>query len=299
VTLTSSEDALSVGDHVFRAFPSVDQQVEALLAEVMDVRKMTRFAVMYPTNAYSEGAARVFTQAVGARGGTVVYTQTYDPEAKDFRAPAKVLGRKDYKARAAEFAQLKRIAERAGGDPDKVVLPPLIDYEAIFVPDTYQRAALVAAALAFEEFPVGKFRPRKEDRPLPLLGLNAWNNDDFPRRGGLYVQDSIFVDAYDAHADTGAANEFRTDWRALGKGDPSVIVAVGYDVGRLAAAAVAAGSGIDGLRSARLETPVAGTHGFLDNRQADRSWTLLTVTRDGVGLLQPPAPPMTSETPPQ
>jgi hypothetical protein len=115
----------------------------------------------------------------------------------------------------------------------------------------------------------------------------------------MYVQDSIFVDAYDAHADTGAANDFRTDWRALGKGEPSVIVAVGYDVGRLAAAAVAAGGGIDGLRSARLETPVAGTHGFLDTRQADRSWTLLTVTKEGVGLLQPPAPPTPPETPPQ
>jgi branched-chain amino acid transport system substrate-binding protein len=290
VTLTSSEDALAAGDHVFRAFPSVEQQIDALLTEVMDVRKMQRFAVLHPTNSYSENASRAFTAAVAARGGTVMVTQTYDPSAKDFRAAAKALGRKDYTARAGEFARLRADAKRNGADPDKVVLPPLVDYEAIFLPDTYARTALVASALAFEEFPIGKFRPRRDVPPLPLLGLNAWNNDDFPRRGGAYVQDSIFVDAYDAHADTGAAEDFRADWRARGGGDPSVLEAVGFDVGRIVGAAVAAGGGLEGLRGARLTEPVAGTHGFDANRQADRTWTVLTVSRNGVSLLQPPEP---------
>ena len=45
--------------------------------------------------------------------------------------------------------------------------------------------AMVASALAFEEFPVGKFRPKRDMTPVTLLGLNAWNNEELARRGGM------------------------------------------------------------------------------------------------------------------
>jgi hypothetical protein len=39
-----------------------------------------------------------------------------------------------------------------------------------------------------------------------------------------------------------------------------------------------------------LTAPVAGTKGFGDGRQMDRDWQLLTVTKAGIGPLQPPDP---------
>ena len=134
--LTSSEEVLAAGDQVYRAFPSTEQLVDALLDESLDVRGLKRYAVLSPTTPFGENAARIFTAAVTARGGTVNAAVTYDPSAKDFRAPAKVLGKKDYKARAGEFSRLRSEAERKKLDPDKVVLPPLIDYDAIFIPDS-------------------------------------------------------------------------------------------------------------------------------------------------------------------
>ena len=41
----------------------------------------------------------------------------------------------------------------------------------------------------------------------------------------------------------------------------------------------------------RLADPVAGTVGFGQDRQLARSWRLVTVTKEGVRPLQPPAPP--------
>lgn len=292
VTFTSTEDVLAAGDQVFRAFPSTEQLVEVLLAEAYDKRGLTRFAVLHPSTPFGENAARAFEASVVARGGTISTRLAYDPEAKDFRSVAKTLGKKDYKARAGEFARLKREAEKNKQDPEKVTLPPLIDYQAIFVPDAYARVALIASALAFEEFPVGKFRPTRESTPLPLLGLNAWNNDDLARRGGVYVQDSIFVDAFDPRVDSGPMADFLSAWRERGNGDPTVVEAVGYDTSRLVAAAVAA-NGKDpaaALHTVTLEMPVAGTIGFGPDNQLDRAWHLLTVTRDGVRPLQPPLP---------
>lgn len=283
VTLTSSEEVLAAGDQVYRAFPSTEQLVEALLAETFDVRALKRYAVVHPATPFGENAARVFADAVTARGGTVAARASYDSEQKDFRSTAKVLGKKDYKERAGEFARLKREAEQEKRDPDKVVLPPLIDYEAIFVPDSYQRVALLASALAFEEFPVGRFRPRREDTPIPLLGLSAWNNDELARRGGAYVQDSIFVDAFDPRQPDATTASFLEAWRERGKGEPTLVEASAYDTARLLAAVVGAGGDrVTALQTVKLADPVAGTLGFGADRQLARTWRLLTVTKEGV-----------------
>jgi ABC-type branched-subunit amino acid transport system substrate-binding protein len=292
VTFTSSEEVLAAGDQVYRAFPSTEQLVAALLAETYDVRGLHRYAIVHPTTPYGENAARIFAEAVAAKGGAIAEQASYATDQKDFRSTAKALGKKDYKARAGEFAHLKAQATAAKQDPTKVVLPPLIDYDAIFVPDSYQRVALLASALAFEEFPVGRFRAHRDDTPLPLLGLNAWNNDELARRGGTYVQDSIFVDAFDAHST--AAAGFVQAWHDHASGDPTVVEAVAYDTTRLVAAAVAAtvagGDPIASLRAAHLDDPVAGTARFGDDREMSRTWLLLTVTREGIGPLAPPTP---------
>ncbi|MDP2310368.1 MAG: penicillin-binding protein activator [Pseudomonadota bacterium] len=291
LTLTSSEEVLSAGDQVYRAFPSTEQLVEALLAETFDVRAMKRYAIVNPTTPFGENAARIFAEAVVARGGIVPARAAYDPEQKDFRVTAKALGKKDYKARSGEYEQLKRDAERSKQDPKKVVLPPLIDYDAIFIPDSYQRVALLASALAFEEFPVGRFKAHRDDASVVLLGLNAWNNDELARRGGTYVQDSIFVDAFDARVDDASTDAFLSAWHERDKGEPTVVEAAAYDTARLVAAIVAAGGDrTAALQSARLTGPVAGTLGFGPDRQLARTWRLLTVTREGVRPLTPPEP---------
>jgi hypothetical protein len=226
---------------------------------------------------------------VQARGGRVAATHEYDAAAKDFRSVGKALGKKDYTARQSEFWAAQSAVRRGGGDSSKATLRPIIDYDAIFVPDGYQRAALLASALAFEEFPVGGFRPHADDVPLGLVGLNAWNNPEWARRGGDYVRQSIFVDAFwsgDARAEV---RSFVSTWRDRGKGDPSVVEAVGWD-GLLLAAAGLGAEGDDvavNLLAVEVTGGVSGLRGFLPDRTARRDWILLTVGESGVTPLYP------------
>lgn len=297
LTFTSAEEVLAAGDQVFRPYPSVGEQVSALLDALMGGRGWGRFAILHPTNNFGEGAARTFSAAVAARGGTVSAVLGYDPSATDFRSVGKALGKKDYKARASEFAATKAAVARAGGNPDKASLRPIIDYDAIFVPDSYQRSALLASALAFEEFPIGGFRPHADDQPLGLVGLNAWNNPEWPRRGGSYVHDSIFVDAYWVGSDNPGSRDFLRRWRDRGKGDPSVVEAVGWDALRVAAAALAA-EGPDlatNLLAVDLVDSASGLHGFTPERTGRRDWTMLTVRDDAVRPLYESALPPDGE----
>lgn len=252
LTLTSSPDVLAAGDQIFRPYPTSEEQVHALVAEMLGHRNMRNFAIIHPKTVYGENAAKAFVNEVTAGGGTVTIDIGYDPTTADFRSVAKQL-------------------------PGKA-------FEAIFVPDTYQTVALIASAIAYQEISVGGFQKPDGPPAVPLIGLNAWHNDEIARRGGAYVQKGIFVDAFDASSLDPAVAKFVENWK--GSTPPSVVDAIGYDSMLLAAAALAAGGDpAEALGVVEIQNGVAGTQGFDAGRQARRSWRLLTVTKTGIAPL--------------
>ncbi len=293
VALTQSGDPTKVGEYVYRGFLSLESQVDALLDHATAARGFTRFAVLHPSNAYGEQARDLFVSAAGARGVSVTQIVSYDPTATDFREQAQQLGQKDYVQRSDEYRKLKKAAVERHQDPDKVVLPPIIDFDAIFIPDNYRRAALVASSLAYEEFPIGVFRPRTGDAGVTLLGLNAWNNDAIIESGGEYMRDAVFVDAFDADANDPAVVAFVDAYTMAFERRPIVLDAVAYDAASVLSVAVQAG-GQDRdeirkqLHDVRLMTPVTGAVGFNDAREVDRKLLVLTV---GSERIEPWAPP--------
>ena len=260
--LTSSADVLTAGDQVFRPYPTSEDQVRALVAETLGRRSLKLYAILHPKTVYGENAAKAFVNEVTTGGGSVTVDVGYDPTTADFRSVAKQLAGKTF--------------------------------EAIFIPDTYQTVALIASAVAFQEISVGGFQTAKGPPAVPLLGLNAWHNDEIARRGGAYVQHGIFVDAFDARAPDAAVAKFVADWK--GETPPSVVDAIGYDAMLLAAAALAAGGDpAEALTTVEITDCVAGTLGFSASREARRDWRLLTVTRTGIEplttlVVQPPDP---------
>jgi branched-chain amino acid transport system substrate-binding protein len=293
VALTQSPGITETGGWVFRSFVTVEQQVDGLLDEVMDHRGMQNFAVLAPESDYGRLAQDEFLKQVTERGGTVSVAETYDPTLTDFRKDAAALGNKDYEARKGELYRLRKEAEDRGEDPSKVVLPPSIEFEAIFIPDSYGRVALVASALAYEEFAVGNFAPRKGAKNIPLLGLNGWHNSELFTRGGLYVQNCVFVDAF--YPSDPAVSDFVRSYRDLVGRSPSVMDAIGYDTAKLVS--VASRTRPEdreafrvALAGSNLKAPVASGGRFDGDREVARELYVLTITRD-VGIERVDAPP--------
>lgn len=294
VALSQSQDPTEAGELVFRGFLPLEQQVDALLDHAMGERGWDSFAILHPQTPYGDNTRDLFAASVERRGGSVKRVVSYPPEAKDFLDAARELGQKDYKGeRAAEWYRLRADAKRAGKDLDKVVLPPNVDFDAIFIPDNWRRVALVASSLAYEEFPVGDFRPNRHAERVPLLGLNGWNNPRIIESGAQYVQKAVFVDAFDPRSSDPAVREFVADYRqALGRG-PGVIDAVTWDASRLLMAAVVAG-GPDReavrqeLTQARLSRPVSGGERFGDDREVARKLVVLTVDDERIRPWLPP-----------
>lgn len=196
VSLSRSLDDTDALEWTIQAMTSTRDEVTALLDEVMGKRGMKAFAVFAPENPYGKRSTEVFREQVTARGGKVTAITFYDPTSPDLMPAAKQLGRKDYDARAAEFRRLRNEAAERGRDPGKVVLPPVLDFDALFIPDAASRVPLACAALAYEEFPMGDFQPHKDSPVIPLLGLSGWNDEQIVGTGGPYARRGFFTDAF-------------------------------------------------------------------------------------------------------
>jgi ABC-type branched-subunit amino acid transport system substrate-binding protein len=261
VALTSWEEVVSAGDQVFRAYPSSNQLVQGLLRETWDVRAMKRYGVLYPKNSYGETARTAFSAALKQRGSAPVAAVGYDPASVDFRKTAQAL-------KAALAGQA---------------------IDALFIPDAYQRVALIASALAFEDMSVGRFRAK--GAPITLIGLNGWHNPELPRRGGAYVQDSIFIDAFYEDVDDPMIGGFIDAYQAKIGSPPTLVEAVGYDSVRLVAAAAGREELPDeAIRKAQVSQSLTGLREVGEDRQWGRSWRLLTISASGIEPLPVWAP---------
>lgn len=280
---------------IFQAMVTPQDQVEALVDYVW-AQGMDAFAIFAPDTNYGHTAAEAFEEAVAARGGEITVQTFYDEEATDLVPFAQELGRKDYETRGAEFRELKRIAEEQGGNPDRVVLPPTIDFDALFLPDSASRIPLAAASLAYEEFPLGEFQTSRDGETIPMLGLNGWNHPALVHQGGLYVHNAIFTDAFLPDGERGEA--FARLWEEKTGRPPKPLEAVAVDAGRLVAAATRADPTTraafrQALLAVDVDGAVTGARAFEKRtRSAERDIRLLTITSQGeIVPLEPAAAP--------
>jgi branched-chain amino acid transport system substrate-binding protein len=304
VSFSQSEGITEKGEWTFRGGLTKGQQIHSLLSHVMDVLSLERFAILAPDNAYGHSAATEFETQVSGRQGEIAKTVFYDPAATDIRDAAQELGQKLDETRQKELYFLRKDAKKAGRDPAKVVLPPIVDFDAIFVPDGVSKVPMVASALAYEEFAIGRFRPKRDQTPMPLLGLNGWNDPRLARQGGRYVLDSYFVDAFSLLATTEAQTRFVDGFEENQGRRPGVFEAIAYDVASLVDVALSVGpEDRDAVRIAlngvNLNAPVSGGHGFDENRELRRDLTVLTVSDEGIAIWAPEPEEDTLQEPPE
>lgn len=282
VGLSPSDDGAS-RPWVRQAMVTPQEQVAGLIAYCVDKRGMDAFATFAPDTAYGHAAAAAFKAEVARRGLALRAEVFYDAEATNLAPYAKTLARRNDADRTAELARLRQEARAAGKDPAKVVLPPTIDYDAIFLPDSANRVPIATAGLGYEEFPIGGFQPKKGMATMPLLGLSGWNSDTLASRAQPYIKGGLFTDAYVR----ASAPAFEETFQAATQRAPSPLEAVTYDIGKLLAAAAKADAAdrpafLAALDAARATDTATGTDRFEADRTAAHRIRVLSVGTNGV-----------------
>lgn len=240
VPLLSFSRRQSVADgrpHIVTPASAPGVEAELLAAYCMQVLGIRTFAILHPQNAFGEALRTSFAVAVEEQGGQVVGIASYSPNAVDFAGPIRsLLGynaigpgtkaalnkrdklRKRAKRLPAEQANALRRQANALRAPGGGPLPPYVNFDALFIPDTDEMASLIAPHLAFHQV-----------RGVRLLGTSAWNDPALVRIGGHHVNGAIFTGGYLAESGLERVDDFGRRYVGAFGNAPDYLGAQSYD----------------------------------------------------------------------
>ena len=249
VALSTREDLPENRPNAFRTRTTPSDEVAALVSHSVEVLEAKRFAVLYPQTRYGRGMRKLYWEAVTARGGKMVAASSYDPEAVDFSEAIrnmigyrfltawerKALDQRDDILRAArrlppEQALLLRDAAYSVLGPESEPLPPIVDFDVLFIPDAADKIALIAPGLAFHEI-----------RNVGLLGSSDWLDDELLRVGRQHVSGAIISSPFYPSSDLPFVAEFVDGYRKTFGSEPDVYAAEAFDATNLILVQLSAG----------------------------------------------------------
>ena len=276
-TLSQKSGLTDIGDSVFRNVLTPEQQVRQLARSSINDLGFKKFAVMYPNDPFGVEYANVFWDEVLARGGSITAVQSYDPTDKDFRTPTeKLLGVYYGEARQAEYymslREIKAVDKKRSSrqSNNEVVLKPITDFDAIFIPDDAKNFGQIAAMISYYDV-----------KDMKFLGPNLWNTSAIAKRTGVFGDNIFFVDTFINSADE-KTKTFLAEYRALYNEDPSLLEIQAYDTGLLLRQLIVSGAdNRQELREKILALPEypgsVGTVKINGNRDLERPSTTLTL----------------------
>ncbi|PIU00509.1 MAG: penicillin-binding protein activator [Bdellovibrionales bacterium CG10_big_fil_rev_8_21_14_0_10_45_34] len=253
ITLSQKAGLTQTGDYVFRNALTSEMQVAALVDLFISQLNKKKFALLFPNDAYGTEYSNLFWDEVLARGGEIRAAQIYDPKETDFRQGIqKLVGLYHKEDRADELkARLKiwnQAHNQAHGRKEipNDILPPIVDFEVLFIPDSARAVGQIAPMLAYNDV-----------QSVTLAGTSLWNTNDLIRRAGQFVEGSIFVDTFQANSDSFLNSPFSKRFKQSFGYAPDTFELRAYDSAMLIKNFVDRGA----TTRSRLKEELAGANG--------------------------------------
>ncbi len=227
ITLSQKAGVTQIGDEVFRNALTSQMQVQQIVDVAMNQMKMSKFAILYPNDAYGVEYANLFWDEVRAHGGSIQGAQPYDSNETDFRGHVqRLVGLFYLEDRAEEYRlRLKQYNEknqkrgvREKNPAIEDILPPIVDFDAIFIPDSAKAVGQIAPTLAYMNV-----------HDVRLLGTNIWNSPALAQRGKNYVENSVFVDSFLNSGKSFQNTEFYDNFKSTFDEEPGIFEVQAYD----------------------------------------------------------------------
>jgi ABC-type branched-subunit amino acid transport system substrate-binding protein len=302
----SKVDGVAEGrPYVFRLMLTASAQAQALADIAIQRRGLRRVVVLYPEIPYGTELRTAFGAEVEARGGTITRAVGYEPDRANFAPMAKELVGRSQVEQRADWREVQKAIVKEITDPYRRAkalekarkeLPPVIEFDAVFVPDFARSVTLLAPALAVEDV-VTACDPQEIERiqkvspwtvkPVLLLGGNGWDDPAVVEKAGKYVECAIFVDGFFAGSERIETKRFVLAFQQAHARVPSILEASAHDATRMVAAAM--GRGVSGRKEMRdalaTQAPFPGATGdvaFDARGEPVRNLFFLTVDKGAI-----------------
>jgi ABC-type branched-subunit amino acid transport system substrate-binding protein/predicted negative regulator of RcsB-dependent stress response len=263
VALSTREDLPIDRKNAFRTRTTPSDEVAALVGHAVDVLEAERFAVLYPRTRYGRGMRKLYWEAVVARGGKMVAASSYDPDAVDFATAIRnMIGyrfltnweRKALDERAVVLKAARRLEPKDAAllrkaayeilGPELEPLPPLVDFDVLFIPDDAEKVSLSAPGLAFHEI-----------NDVGLLGSSDWLDEELLRVARRHVSGAVISTPFYAESDLPFVAEFVDGYRNTFGSEPDAYSAEAFDATNLVLVQLSSGrNDREGVRAGLLDT---------------------------------------------
>ncbi len=207
ILITSREGVTLASEYVFQHFLTPTQQVRAVVNYALKNMNSAIFSALYPDDDYGEEMMKIFREEVARVGGRLEKAIPYAKNKTDFTNEInRLTGNQVAMARAKAAKKTQ---------PKKKIF---IDFEALFIPDSYRRVQMISAQLAFYDV-----------REINLLGTSLWNSPYLLTRGAEYLEGAVFADSFFPHTFYRETNDFTDIYYTAFSRDPENIEALAYD----------------------------------------------------------------------
>jgi branched-chain amino acid transport system substrate-binding protein len=293
IALLAPADGADPGAGVFRAVASSADEGRAV-ARLAAEDNFPTVAVLAPRDDVGREAAEAFVEQATRLGLQVTAQGSYDPTGGDVEPDVRAfLG--------LVPAQNPRLAAHLArhGKAGWKTFSPDVPYTLLYIPDRYDRAAIVAAFLPYynvelraTEYPDPERLARKHGGQVPqvvqLVGGAGWHHATLPIRGGAAVQGALIVDDFAGELGGELAVQFAAAFQQRTRRSPSAAAAQVHDAAALIAAArVEAAAARDprsalraALAHARLDDGACGPAAMAPDGELERTPSTLEVRGD-------------------
>ena len=238
ITLTQKDNIPEIGDKVFRNFITPKMQVQTLTSFTVESLGLYRFAILYPDETYGTTFMNLFWDQLLESGGQVVAVESYKPDQTDFSDSIKKLVGlfyeipEDLQPIEEELPDDQELedAETSGQEEDQTPVAgarggveedepePIVDFDAVFIPDSPGKAGQIVPQLAYHDI-----------KDVYILGTNLWHSDSLIKIAQQYVQGAVMPDGFFAASPSPRVQKFVKDFEETYQETPDFIEAIVYD----------------------------------------------------------------------
>jgi ABC-type branched-subunit amino acid transport system substrate-binding protein len=255
ITLSPLQGIAYRSKYIFQNSLTYASQVETLVAYAFKEKGIRTYAILYPRSSYGLTFKRLFQQEVEQWGGEIVVSGSYADDQTDFGD------------------LIKGMVEYETPEDPKEKPTPIINFEAIFVPDVVKKLNLVIPQLAYYDI-----------TEVQLLGTNGWNSPELVRDSGKFMQQAVFVDGFFKDSSYPLVRSFVLDFEETFGTSPTLLEALSFDSTMVILRTIGRRGSFsnEALASFRGYSGVTGFTGFTPAGEGMRNLFLLTVSQEKI-----------------
>lgn len=297
ISLAPKEGLEGFGNFSFRSVLTLEDQVKKISKFLSENLKMKRIAVLLPDSAYGWDVMEVAKKEFDRLGLEITQMQVYKVGATDFKDQLRRMTRLDIprlrkdevcpkEKGAKELQQPVPTEEPKTGEtaPPSEPIPfeacvkkinalmPLVDFEALFAPDSAEAAGFLLPTL-----------PYLRMYGVQVVGLSQYNSPKLLERAGEHAEGVIFTDGYFSNSKDFQNRFFREQYSKITQKEPTRLSAEAFDLAMMISRIIREAPGplsreamVEKLKSIRDFPGVTGSI-FYENHKFKKEPKLLMV----------------------